>query len=95
MGINFVLPDMLMHNGSHLLAFYESLRTMVSAKNLLYCSTHERKSPTSWTSLRVSKLTAHFHFWVNYPITKNRMCKEPIKQLSTVKNRFFFNGTVP
>ncbi len=54
--------------GCHLLALYESTTTTVSAKNLLYCFPEEKKSLTSWMAWRgVSKLTANFHFWVNYP----------------------------
>ncbi len=47
----------------HLLAFYESTTTTVSAKNILYCFPEEKKSLTSWMAWRwVSKLTANFHF---------------------------------
>ncbi len=38
---------------------------MVSANNLLYSSTEEN-IPYILNSLRGSKVTAHFHFWVNY-----------------------------
>ncbi len=64
-GINFVLPDLLFLTLKVQAAI--DFTTHSSAKNLLYCSTEEIVTYIS-DALRVSKLTAHFYFWVNCPI---------------------------
>jgi len=46
-------------------AFYESPKTTVLAKNLLYCSTEE-KVPYILEGLRVSKLTAKLFLGERY-----------------------------
>ncbi len=56
----------ILQNMQPLTWFYESPKSIFSAKNLLYCFTQEKKVTYISNDLRVRELTENFNLWVNW-----------------------------